>query len=128
MLLSKFVENEDAIHNSMNEYRKRCIPKFSYEDDEYTIVIPSSIKDFVDEAAMQHNCLKAYISRVLDGETTIVFMRRRERPEKSYVTVEICNGAIIQARRKFNEDISDEDRAFLIKYAREKKLRLSLQN
>ena len=128
MLLYKFVENEDAIHNAMSEYKYRCIPKFTYEDDEYAIVIPSSVKDFIDEANRQHSCLKLYISKVLEGETTIVFMRRRERPEKSYVTVEICNGAIIQARRKFNEDISDEDRAFLIKYAREKNLRLSLQN
>ena len=55
----------------------------------YVFISPTCRQDFLDEAQMQQNCLASYISRFIDGDCIIMFMRQKNSPTQSLVTIEI---------------------------------------
>ena len=73
----------------------------TYKD--YVFIVPDKKQDFLDEAAMQGNCLAGYIKIVVDGYFSIIFMRKKTDPENSYITVEIINGQAAQAKLARND-------------------------
>lgn len=75
----------------------------NYEDDEYVIFPASSIADLVEESRQQKNCVRTYCERIANNECHIYFMRRKEEIDKSFVTIEVRNNEIVQARVKYNE-------------------------
>ncbi len=79
-----------------------------YEDDNYVIYPVSSIKDLVEESRQQKNCVRTYCERIADNECQIYLMRKKEDINKSFVTIEIHDNKIVQARLKYNE-IPSED-------------------
>ena len=46
---------------------------------------------------------------MIDGECDILFMRDRESPDQSLVTIEVRNGRIVQARRKYNDKVDKSE-------------------
>lgn len=74
-----------------------------YEDDKYIIYPASSIEDLVKESEMQHNCVRTYVDSVANHETEIYFLRKKENPKESFVTIEVHNGKVIQAKTKYNK-------------------------
>ena len=75
---------------------------------DYIFVYPKSTQDIKDEAVQQNNCVSSYISDVINGHCHILFLRRKEEPEKSLVTVEVRNGQICQALQRFNYPLTYE--------------------
>ena len=55
----------------------------------YVFIAPTCKQDFLDEAQMQQNCLASYVSRFVDGDCIIMFMRDKKDPTQSLVTIEI---------------------------------------
>jgi len=54
---------------------------------------------------MQHNCVGAsdrYMLKMANKETFIVFLRKKEDPEKSFYTLEVDYKSIIQAYSAYN--------------------------
>lgn len=65
---------------------------YDFEDDTFTIVVPQTTQDFLDEATHQNNCVyNIYMNRVANGDTNVVFIRKKSNPSKSYITCEITN-------------------------------------
>lgn len=93
-----------------------------YSNGKYAIIEPKSTGDVFKEANQMHNCVASYIDRIIEGRTKIVFMREKENIDDSLVTVEVKNGHICQAYQKSNCRISEEQRKFLEKYAKNRKL------
>jgi hypothetical protein len=58
--------------------------------DKYVFVAPTCKQDFLDEAQMQQNCLASYVNKFIDGNCIIMFMRLKDTPTQSLVTIEIC--------------------------------------
>lgn len=76
-----------------------------FSNDLFEVIIPQNKQDFVDEATEQHNCVfRAYYPMVIDCETLVVFIRRKEDINKSFITCEINphNGEIKQCLKKYN--------------------------
>lgn len=76
-----------------------------FSNDLFEIVIPRNKQDFVNEAANQHNCVfRSYYPKVIDHETLVVFIRRKEDINNSFITCEIDpnNGQIIQYLKQYN--------------------------
>ena len=46
---------------------------------------------------------------MIDGECHILFLRKKISPNDSLVTIEVQNNQIVQARRKFNDPVTEED-------------------
>lgn len=65
-------------------------PMLQFEDDNYTVVIPKTREDFINEANSQNNCVYSYyFEPVTKGDTLVVFIRKKDNPNKSYITCEV---------------------------------------
>lgn len=85
----------------------------TFETDDYVVVIPETANEIIDEGKNQHNCVGGYVRDVLKGYCTIVFVRQKNNPDKSYITVEInSNGRIVQYLREYNHRPCGDDVAF----------------
>lgn len=100
-------------------FHKRINTKYEVSYGEYIFIYPKSTQDIKDEAVQQSNCVASYIDRVIDGKCDILFLRKKDNPEESLVTIEVVNGKIVQARRQFNGLVTEEDQK-AINYFNEK--------
>ena len=94
-------------HEEMFQNRIKKEYECTYKN--YIFIYPDCTQDIKDEAVMQNNCVASYIDRVIDGECHIMFLRNKDNPDKSLVTLEIRNNRIVQALRHFNNPITDQD-------------------
>lgn len=120
---------EDMTIRKKNKEYAKMVPKlkelYGFEDEEFFIKVPEKKSDFTKEGHMNHNCVGGYFDRVVKGETVVVFMRRKERPDESYCTVEITNVASLkQLRSIYNGEAPKEAKDFARKWMMEVKKRL----
>lgn len=90
-------------------FRSRINPKYECSFGDYQFIYPKSTQDIKDEAVQQNNCVASYIDDVIDGECHIMFLRKKDMIDKSLVTIEIRDDVIVQAKRRFNDPVTDED-------------------
>lgn len=96
----------------------------SYENEEFQIQIPEQLSELTAEGLAMHHCVGTYIRRVADGQTNVVFLRRKEDLKTPFVTIEVGNdGRIIQARAKYNHEPPPEAKTFVDAFAEEIKMR-----
>ena len=67
-----------------------------------------------------HHCVATYIDQVAKGETTILFLRKKQDPETPFYTMEVNNGVMIQCRAKYNGDMTEEVKEFVELFKRKK--------
>lgn len=82
------------------------------------VVIPTCKQDFLDEATAQSNCLASYVKYAANGTCIIIFVRKADDTEKSYITVELDpkDYTIRQFRMSFNREGSYHDREALVRH------------
>ena len=83
---------------------------------DYQFIYPDSTQDIKDEAVSQNNCVASYIDKVIDGQCHIMFLRKKSKPNDSLVTIEIRDNKIVQARRRFNDPVTEEDQVAIDKW------------
>ena len=90
----------------VNRAKKASVLEATIGD--YTFIIPKQPQDFYDEATAMSNCLASYVDKYATGKDYIVFMRHKDTPEKSLVTIEISlNGNLIQAYQERNTNVTE---------------------
>lgn len=63
-----------------------------YENEDYIVRPLTTRKEFHLEAEAQHNCVeRMYMERVYNGYTHVVVVRKKDNPDKSYITCEVNN-------------------------------------
>lgn len=103
----KFVNNE-AFENTLrrlNFMNGKCF-------DDYIVVVPQNVMDLIDEGFQQNNCVGYYYNNsIKNGNNCIFFLRRKDKPEKSYITCRYCvgNKEVEEARYKNNRNIDSAD-------------------
>lgn len=84
--------------------------KLFFEDDNFTVIIPTTAEAFKLEAEAQNNCVyRSYLPDVIGGYTNIVFIRKKTDIDTSYITCEVRNGRIQQYLGKYNNYVHDEE-------------------
>lgn len=73
---------------------------------DYVFIYPETTQDIKDEAVSQNNCVASYIRKVINGECHILFLRKKDNPTKSLVTIEVRDDKIVQARQRFNDCVN----------------------
>lgn len=76
----------------------------------YRFYYPDSTQAIKDEATQQSNCVASYIDKVIDGQCHILFLRYKDRPDESLVTIEVRGGQICQALQKYNHPLTKEQK------------------
>ena len=99
----KEIDAVAIVHNYANKREA-----LSFEDENFMVVIPQTRDDFKAEADAQHNCVYSmYLEKVINGDTHVVFVRRKDNPTRSLITCEVRNGRIVQFLEKYNRSPSD---------------------
>ena len=62
---------------------------FNFTYGDYTVVIPQTPTDIIDEGRNMHHCVGNYTQNVIDNRTYIIFVRHKDTPDKCYITAEI---------------------------------------
>lgn len=106
-LKEQFVEEDFKEH--MNKDMEKTF-------NDYCFIYPDCTQDIKDEAVSQNNCVASYIKKVINGECHILFLRKKDSPNKSLVTIEVRNDVIVQARQKFNYPVTSEQQEVIDKW------------
>lgn len=97
-------------------FQNRRNPKYECKIGKYIFLYPEKIDDIRSEAVSQNNCVASYVQSVIDGKCHILFMRKKEEPDKSLVTIEVKNNKIVQAKGRFNRDLTNEEEVTVEKW------------
>lgn len=105
-------------------FQKQITPEYEITHKEYKFFYPRSTQEIKDEAVQQQNCVASYIQRVIEGDSHIIFLRKKDNPTKSVVTIQVRNGKIVQAYQAYNTPCTEEQQeaieAFNKKFSKEK--------
>lgn len=112
--------NTEKFDNSIEANRH-----LEWEQGNYLIRMPTGAEDIRDEADQMHHCVATYIPQIEAGEKIVMFMRDKENPDKSLVTVEVIDGAITQAYAQRDTYPSIPCMVWLTKWAQKKNLRIT---
>lgn len=90
-------------------FRNRYCKDLEFEYEGFVVMYPKSTQDIKDEAVQQNHCVASYIQDVIDGKCHILFLREKEQPTKSLITMEVRGHKVVQAKGKFNRDTNEKE-------------------
>ena len=112
--LSYNIKNFNEFKDSVNQQRiqkqqSRIISLDNQEIDDYIIKIPQSTADLVDEGRQQNNCVgHFYNESIVKGINLIYFIRKKDKPEKSFVTCRYNVGCRETVEHKYKNNRNEE--------------------
>lgn len=102
--------------------------KLSSTEVDFSIVIPSSPEDLLEEGRMLGHCVGSYWRKVARGDTQIVFLRYTNDIDNPYCTIEVRGNMVLQCYNKNDTHDKNRDRIRYIKeWANEKHLAIECQ-
>lgn len=108
-------------------HQEQFAQRVAYENELFKVVVPLKNIDILDEAEQQRHCVASYIDKVRYGNTHIVFIRLKDAPEESLLTVEInTDDVICQVRGFQNRMYNRVEYDFMKEFAEAKKLKLGV--
>lgn len=140
-VVDKYPEHLDSLHTKLSymvKVRNRAYDKerwlaavekakeLEHTNQFYCVTVPKTREELCDEATQQSNCVAGYFSRMVEGVCTILFLRNRKTPEKSWITVEVRDNAIVQAKLARNRDLTPDAYSMLSQYAKVKNLEMHI--
>lgn len=81
-----------ASEDERKKYKKRkrmLEKKYAFTLGELCILVPQSTEEIVQEGKILHHCVGGYAARHVSGATTILFLRKRKKQERSFLTIEL---------------------------------------
>lgn len=115
-------EKVKALKKENIKVKKRyegTLQKYQMEYKDLIIVVPKAAEDIIKEGHDMHHCVGGYVSSVAQGKTTILFIRKKDKPSKSYYTMEVQNNEVKQCRGKYNAGMTPDVIAFVQKFKKE---------
>lgn len=112
------LEEKRAAENRKKEiraekYLKKYEKQYSFTNGTYSIIIPHTIKEIVDEGKAMKHCVGGYAGRHMEGALAILFLRLTAEPEKSLYTIEMHGKALTQVQGYNNRTpLTSEAKAF----------------
>ena len=104
--------NADKKYAGIKENSEKNQEHFAYEKEGLLILVPGSASDIIREGREQHHCVGAsnlYMERMQKGESYILFLRKKEEPEKPYYTLEVTwDGRVRQSYGAFDRKPDQE--------------------
>lgn len=83
---------------------------------DYRFIYPKSTQEIKDESVQMNNCVSSYIKRVIEGSCDILFLRYKDYPDESLVTIEVRENKIVQALQKYNNPLNKEQQEIVNKW------------
>lgn len=140
-VVDKYPEHLDSLHTKLayiTRIRRKAYDRVKWEEavekalplehtnQFYCVTVPKTREELCDEATQQSNCVAGYFGKMVEGKCTILFLRKRKTPEKSWITIEVRDNAIVQAKMARNRELSPDAFAMLSQYAEVKDLKMQI--
>lgn len=100
---------EEKFKNAINKDMEKIF-------GDYRFICPTCTQDIKDESVQMNNCVSSYIQRVIDGRCHILFLRYKDKPNESLVTIEVRDDKIVQALQKYNHPLTKEQQEIVDKW------------
>lgn len=101
--------DEKKFHSRINLDMERTFGDFRF-------IYPKCIQDIKDESVQMSNCVSSYVQKVIDGQCDILFLRHKDSPDKSLVTIEVRDNKIVQALQRYNHPLTKEQKEIVDKW------------
>lgn len=121
-----YESKKNDLHAQMLISRSKLLEELDLSDEKYMIFPLRTADDFINESKKLNHCVKTYIKNCALGNTNIFALRKADKPDKPYFTVNIGNdGHLIQNRGVNNCDPPEAVKAFVDKWLKfvQKKLK-----
>lgn len=99
-----------------DKFKARINLEMEHTFGDYRFIYPKCIQDIKDESVQMSNCVSSYVQRVIDGQCDILFLRHKDSPDKSLVTIEVRNNKIVQALQRYNHPLTKEQQEIVDKW------------
>lgn len=120
--------------SNLNEVCANIKSLYEYNDGEYAVVVPNSVRDIIAEGIALGHCLDRsdiYFNRMSTNESYIVFLRKAKDIDKPYYTMEIEPDGTARQKRttgdRQNKDF-EECLKFIQKWQREVNKRMKAEH
>lgn len=110
-------EKRILISEKIKEYAKE-LESMRYEDSSYLIRPASSREELENESNVLHHCVRTYDSAVAERRKSIFFVRKADRPDIPFVTLELQKDKVIQCRGMRNAEPDDNTISFVNHWCR----------
>ena len=100
------------------KFKKRIDLEMECTFNKFRFIYPKCVQDIKDESVQMSNCVSSYVQSVIDGNCDILFLRYKDSPDKSLVTIEVRNGKIVQALQRYNHPLTKEQQEIVDKWNR----------
>lgn len=91
---AEFKKQEAAAQKYLKKYEKQ----YSFSDGNYTIIIPHTVSEIVEEGKAMRHCVGGYAGRHMEGTLAILFLRSTAKPDKSLYTIEMHGKHLTQVQ------------------------------
>lgn len=102
------LEAEKELFKKLQKDRKE---KFNAESTNYVIRVPEELDEITQEGINLHHCVGGYVDSHAHGNTNIIFLRRKDAPDKSFYTIEVKNDEVIQIHGSHNKWLGNDPEA-----------------
>lgn len=94
-----------------------------YGDKNFKIVLPKEPVDVTIEGQELGHCVASYVSRIVNGLSLIVFLRKAGEEDKPYITIELSDfNKVVQVEGKNRRKPNKEEKEFIRKWCKAKGL------
>ena len=101
-------ETDKKIFENVKRY-KPIVIDLNAENAKYRITMPKCSYDLIQEGQEQNNCVGGYVDAVKNRRSTVFFIRKKDEPDKSFITAELKNGHLNQIYYKHNREVKEAD-------------------
>lgn len=112
----------EKTHPGIAKFYEKIAAKYAWGNEAYTVVVPVASFDILyDGMKLGHcvgNVLKSgwlrYLNRTRAGESFLLFVRRTDKQEEPYCTIEVEPGGVVRQKRIAGDaEVGDEIKTFL---------------
>lgn len=104
------------------------LKRYEWEGKDYVVIVPPTMSSVVLEGSSLNHCVASYVDGMVNGEYAILFLRRKDAPEKSLVTLQVHGDNVSQARGQSNRAVTKEEQdaidSFVASLTKQKELEI----
>lgn len=105
-------ENEKLLQKGYEKRYKVLEKKYGFSMDGLCVMVPKNPESIVREGHVLSHCVGGYAARHMEGKTTILFLRRKKKPNTPYITIEMDGKRIVQIHGYKNERVGNYQSGF----------------
>ncbi len=97
------MKKNEAVEKANKEQVKKHIKKYEYSNEEFSIIVPKTVREIVEEGQRQQHCVGGYADRHFNGTLCICFLRKNSEIDKALFTIEMRDKTCVQIQGKMNK-------------------------